>query len=280
MFVVLPGDEVPEAGPAMEQVKVGPGLLPTPVDGNEGGTSLTVIRGGSLGHVVANKRVKSSGEKTVAQQHGWWVESAGRRYVPAANDHVIGQVTNRGAESYAVSLYGAHSATLPALAFEGATRRNRPNIAVGALVYARVVSAQLWTEPEISCIDAVTGKSGGLGELRVDPADGVAMVWPVSLQLAQSLTRPGHTLMARIAEHFPIEVAIGQNGLVWVRTATAEQGVAVGAVLRAANEGSAEEDMDEDGVQLHADDEMRALNTRISERGQLSEAEIARILAM
>ena len=86
--------------------------------------------------------------------------------------------------------------------------------------------------------------------------------------------------MARIAEHFPIEVAIGQNGLVWVRTATAEQGVAVGAVLRAANEGSAEEDMDEDGVQLHADDEMRALNTRISERGQLSEAEIARILAM
>ncbi|WFD36547.1 exosome non-catalytic core subunit rrp40 [Malassezia cuniculi] len=307
MVTVLPGDTVPDTGPSYEQVKVGPGLLPTPQDANikdePAGVSLTAIRGGALGHVEAQKRLKVKGEKQVLSQHGWWVESAGRRYVPSANDHVIGQVTNRGTESYTVSLFSAHSATLPVLAFEGASRRTRPNISIGAIVYARIVSAPMWAEPEITCVDPVTSKSGGLGELRVDPKEGVAMLWPVSLPFAQSLTRPGHTLLSRIAEHFPLEVAVGVNGLVWCRTANAEQAVAVGKVLQAADKAAlgarartraSTGDEDEMDVDKHEDDqdeddedethtpdgEMRSLNARISRRGQLSEHEIARFLTM
>ena len=274
MVTVLPGDTVPDAGKSFANVKVGPGLLPTPRDAGDGDdVSLTAVRGGALGHIEVRRRRKEKGQLVNVEQHGWWVESTGQRYVPSANDHVIGQVTNRGAESFAVSLFAAHSATLSALAFEGATRRNRPALAIGALVYARVVGAQLWAEPEISCVDAVSGKSGGLGALKSE--DGVAMLWPVSLALAQSLTRAEHTLFARIAAHFPLEVAVGQNGLVWVRTSTAEQGVAVGRVLRAA-EGAGAERMDDEDPQA----QMRALNAHISARGQLSEGEIARLLAM
>lgn len=51
------------------------------------------------------------------------------------------------------------------MAFEGATKRNKPNIAVGALVYARVVVANKHMEPELSCTSPhfkkewVTGQS-------------------------------------------------------------------------------------------------------------------------
>jgi hypothetical protein len=53
------------------------------------------------------------------------------QYVPALEDMVIGTVTERHAESYKLDIGAAHPATLSATAFEGATKRNRPNILVG-----------------------------------------------------------------------------------------------------------------------------------------------------
>lgn len=56
-------------------------------------------------------------------------------------------------------------ATLDALAFEGATKRSKPNLKIGAIVYARVTLAQAFAEPEIECVDQTTQKSQGFGEL-------------------------------------------------------------------------------------------------------------------
>jgi exosome complex RNA-binding protein Rrp4 len=42
----------------------------------------------------------------------------------------VGVVTARLGESYRVDIGSAHSANLDALAFEGATKRNRPNLKV------------------------------------------------------------------------------------------------------------------------------------------------------
>lgn len=61
---------------------------------------------------------------------------------------------------------GAHQASLDALAFEGATKRNKPNLKVGSLVYARVSLAHKDMEPELECFDAQTRKSEGYGELK------------------------------------------------------------------------------------------------------------------
>lgn len=52
------------------------------------------------------------------------------QYVPAAQEFVVGVVTARLGESYRVDIGSAHSANLDALAFEGATKRNRPNLKV------------------------------------------------------------------------------------------------------------------------------------------------------
>ncbi|KAL5491986.1 hypothetical protein EMCRGX_G017367 [Ephydatia muelleri] len=50
---------------------------------------------------------------------------------------------------------------LPELEFEGATKRNKPNLEIGDVVYARLTKAHRHAEPELSCI-AENGKSNGL----------------------------------------------------------------------------------------------------------------------
>ncbi len=49
------------------------------------------------------------------------------------------------------------------LAFDGATKRNKPTLLVGALVFARVVSADRDLEPELTCQVSATasGPDGG-----------------------------------------------------------------------------------------------------------------------
>lgn len=64
------------------------------------------------------------------------------------------------AENYGVDIGGPFRALLPVLAFEGATKRNRPHLQVGDLVYGRVESAHRDLEPVLSCMDGA-GKVGG-----------------------------------------------------------------------------------------------------------------------
>jgi exosome complex component RRP40 len=53
-------------------------------------------------------------------------------------DMVLGVVTERHAENAKVDVGSAVPAVLPMLAFEGATRKNRPNLQVSKECHARV----------------------------------------------------------------------------------------------------------------------------------------------
>ena len=81
----------------------------------------------------------------------------GCRYIPAVGDSVVGRVLERHSENFAVDIGGPFPAVLNVLAFEGATRRNRPKLVEGDLVYARVVLAHRDVDTELSCVD-VSGK--------------------------------------------------------------------------------------------------------------------------
>lgn len=52
------------------------------------------------------------------------------QYVPAAQEAVIGVVSQKQGEGFRVDIGSAHSANLDGLAFEGATKRNKPNLRV------------------------------------------------------------------------------------------------------------------------------------------------------
>lgn len=56
------------------------------------------------------------------------------QYVPVKGDHVIGIVTAKAGDVFRLDVGGSEPASLSYLAFEGATKRNRPNVQVGALL--------------------------------------------------------------------------------------------------------------------------------------------------
>lgn len=66
---------------------------------------------------------------------------------------MVGLITERYGESWNVDIRGPFPARLDALAFEGVTRRSRPNLQPGDLVYARVTAAARDSNPEIVCTD-------------------------------------------------------------------------------------------------------------------------------
>ena len=72
-------------------------------------------------------------------------------------DNVIGMVIDRHSENLILDIGGPFPAVLNSLAFEGATRRNRPKLGEGDLVYARVTLAHKDIDTELSCTE-VSGK--------------------------------------------------------------------------------------------------------------------------
>lgn len=52
------------------------------------------------------------------------------QYIPAQGEPVIGVIVARHAEGYRVDIGSSQSASLDALAFEDATKRNKPDLKV------------------------------------------------------------------------------------------------------------------------------------------------------
>ncbi|KAF8133775.1 hypothetical protein EV363DRAFT_1397189 [Boletus edulis] len=141
-----------------------------------------------------------------ANKSRWWVECNSRRYVPAPQESVIGIVLGRSGDGWRVDIGSAHPALLDGLAFESATKRSKPNLKVGALVYARVSLAHKDMEPELECFDAQTHKAEGFGELSG------GFVMQCSLRMSRLLLDPKHFLLPFLGSRFPLEVAVGMNG--------------------------------------------------------------------
>lgn len=211
MSIVLPGEQVPAQH---VNLKLGPGLLQqSGYNGPALETSVVATKPGVLHHSANRSR--------------WWVEGNSRRYVPAPQEAVIGVVTQRLGEGHRVDIGSAHQASLDALAFEGATKRNRPNLKVGSLVYARVSLAHKDMEPELECFDAQTRKSEGFGELKG------GFVVRCSLQLCRQLLDPQHFLLPLLGARFPLESAVGMNGRVWISTKETKHTIAIARCIEA-----------------------------------------------
>jgi exosome complex component RRP40 len=195
----LPGDVAIELQPNAN-VRVGAGL-------RRNGSTILVVKAGFL-----HSRI----EDDVTYL---WLETNAKRYVPRAEDPVVGIVLKRTQDRYIVDVGSAHLAALDALAFDGATKRNKPSLQLGALVYCRVTSAYKDMEPEVSCCssvaqqrkDWVTGL-GIFGEL----AGGYCV--DVSPAFCRQLHSDESPVLLALGKHLPFECAIGLNGKVWVKT--------------------------------------------------------------
>jgi exosome complex component RRP40 len=136
-----------------------------------------------------------------------------KRYIPKLGDFVIGKVVAKNQEQYRVDIGSAFSANLDALSFEGATKRNRPNLNIGSIVYCQVSLADKDLEPEVVCING-SGKADGMGELL----DGYVIT--CTLNFGASLADANNQILKSVGEITPFEVVAGWNGRVWIKTTT------------------------------------------------------------
>jgi len=128
-------------------------------------------------------------------------------------------------------------ATLPHLSFEGATKKTRPQLAQGALVYARVTLANKHMDPEMECVSSSTGKSEGLGPLTG------GMMFNVSPGMARRLMLGNPVVQGELgvlrdlsSANLAFEIAVGRNGKVWVNSKSIKTTMAVGRAIQETDE--------------------------------------------
>ena len=148
-----------------------------------------------------------------------------RRYIPARGECVVGVVMTKAGDTFRVDIGTAEPASLSYLAFEGATKKNRPDVKVGDLVYAKLLVASRDMEPELVCVDSY-GKKAGLGVLS-----GGGLVFGVPLHLVRRLLAPESDLLKALGTSTPFEVAVGMNGRVWVRARSVRETVCLAQAI-------------------------------------------------
>ena len=208
--VVLPGDELTLPLPEQSKkskVLLGPGLRQQ--DGK-----VFACKAGILKQKSTNT---------------FFVDATQKRYIPCKGETVIGTVVQKAGDIFRVEIGANELAALSYLAFEGATKKNRPDVNIGDLVFAKLLVAHKDFESELICVDSL-GKKQKLGVLR----DG--FVFNCSINLARRLRSSESPLLESIKKHIqvPVEIVVGMNGRVWVNGRRERDVIAVGNAILAA----------------------------------------------
>jgi len=175
----------------------------------------------------------------------YYILTNSRRYSPQINDRVIAIVEERIGEYYRVTIpqSSAGSALLQNCAFEGATKRNRPNLVTGSLLYARISVADPMMDTQVTClVDVATGEGfidggaarkdwmtdeGTYGELRGGCTS------PISVGLARELLDSKNVVLKELGKsQIPFEMCVGVNGVVWVHSTRAEYTIMILNAIR------------------------------------------------
>nr|CAH0113685.1 unnamed protein product [Daphnia galeata] len=163
--------------------------------------------------------------RTKASPATYWIDCHHKRYVPARGDDVIGVVTNKVGESYKVNIGSSEEASLSSIAFPGATKKNKPNIQIGDLVFAKLLIASIDMEPELVCVNSL-GENVGLGVLSTS-----GFLFTVPLHHIRKLLNPECTLLKSLGKALSFEIAVGMNGKIWIKAKSVKQTIALARAI-------------------------------------------------
>jgi exosome complex component RRP40 len=134
---VMPGEDVTSSVTSgSKSIKIGPGLVQV------GSRVQTVAPG------VLKYRAPSN----------YWVETNRKRYYPKVDDQIVGLIEQVAGDFYTVNIFSGSNCILNRQAFEGATKRNKPELKRGDILYARVIKANKDCDIELSCISTTGSK--------------------------------------------------------------------------------------------------------------------------
>lgn len=238
VLVTLPGDTIDASYlPTAQKRKIGLGIKQ---DANSNDFTSTVA-----GRVDVDHKKKAA-----------YVSSPRSRYVARTGDSVIAQVRGASFETFHLHING-HSpqGILSHFAFEGASKKTRPQLKTGDVVYAKIASAQKNMDIELTCINPNTGKADGLGPLNE------GMLFDVSLEFADRLLKKQLApMLDELGSKIPagFEIVVGRNGKVWVDCGEvgAKGIIAVGHIIQ---------QVDEEGLQEK--EQKKLVNRTLREMG-------------
>lgn len=211
--VVMPGDVITEASELAKTKRLvfGPGLR------------------------IMNEMVVVTKPGILHQKkNSFWVDYYQKRYVPIRGETVIGVVVGKSGDTFRVDIGTHDQANLSYLAFEGATKKNRPDVNIGDVIFAKLMVANKDLEPELACVDSL-GKKGKLGVLKG------GLVFTCSINLARKISKENCPLFPTMEKEIPFEVATGLNGRIWINAPTINEIMAFGTAILAAENASNED---------------------------------------
>lgn len=135
---------------------------------------------------------------------------------PQENDIVIGTIIQKNPEFYLVDLNAESYGVLQGMEFQNATKRDRPNLPEGTLVYCRVLKAEKFTKIQLTCISLLHKKAWNSGEAFFGELKG-GLVKDFPIGFCRKLLLDGH-LLERLGEKFQYEVNIGYNGRIHIKS--------------------------------------------------------------
>ncbi|KAL9648819.1 hypothetical protein ABK040_003751 [Willaertia magna] len=224
---LLPGDAVgqlKEEFSNQQTIKIGHGLI-------QHNDSIIATKAGILRYIPPNR---------------YFIENNQHRYIPMVGDMVIGVIKDKvPGEQYSVDIL-AHqgNALLSFVGFDGASRRNRPDLGSGSLVYARVILANKDLDIEITCesFASMKKKDWSTGESTFGELKG-GYVIECSIGLCRKLLDPNCYLLKAISDYVSFEVAVGLNGRVWINSDSNNDIILIGNAIQNSEHLSQEEVM-------------------------------------
>ena len=217
--ILLPGEQLaaldlptPKKNGALT---IGPGLKHTPP------MIITATTSGTL-HIDHKKAAVC-----LEHSHG--------RYLPAPGDLVVAQIHRMSGESWQCIITPAtQTALLHHLNFEATSKKVRPNLKTGDLVYARVARCQRDEDVELECVDPATHKANGMGPLKGGMVFGVSPSFARRMMMGTDRggVSKGHVVVLEEAgQKVRFEVAVGRNGRVWIDSGSLKATMVIGRLL-------------------------------------------------
>jgi exosome complex RNA-binding protein Rrp4 len=146
--------------------------------------------------------------------------SLGKYYSPKVDDPVIGIIVQKSSEFYKVDINSYTHAILNTKDFEGATKKQKPNLNLGDLVFARISKVNKFDTPTLSCINPLEHKNWASGESYFG---GIKNGNLFSLNRMHTWTfYKENYALTRLNDVVGYEIIIGFNGRMWINSEKSE----------------------------------------------------------
>ena len=114
--------------------------------------------GNGLEHENGDVYTTTAGTLKYRAPGNYWIETNRKRYYPKVEDQVVGIIDQVLGDFYTVNIFSGFNCILNRQAFEGATKRNKPELKRGDVVYARVIKSGIDCDVELSCVTTTGAK--------------------------------------------------------------------------------------------------------------------------